>query len=109
MRSDTARTTCTAAPLPTPSPGHSHGNANLPTILCGGKALGYKHGTHVDFNLPSIGKYDVSNAQEHYRICSRPVDNDARVSNLLLTMLQRVDVKAERFQDSLGPIKQIVA
>ncbi len=89
--------------------GHSHGNANLPTILCGGKALGYKHGTHVDFNLPSIGKYDVSNAQEHYRICSRPVDNDARVSNLLLTMLQRVDVKAERFQDSLGPIKQIVA
>ncbi len=89
--------------------GHSHGNANLPTILCGGKALGYKHGTHVDFNLPSIGKYDVSNAQEHYRICSRPVDNDARVSNLLLTMLQRVDVKADRFQDSLGPIKAIVA
>jgi hypothetical protein len=63
----------------------------------------------VDFNLPSIGKYDVSNAQEHYRICSRPVDNDARVSNLLLTMLQRVDVKADRFQDSLGSIKAIVA
>ena len=88
--------------------GHSHGNANLPTILCGGKALGYKHGTHVDFNLPKIGKYDVANAQEHYRICSRPVDGDARVSNLLLTMLQRVDVKAESFQDSLGPISQIV-
>jgi hypothetical protein len=89
--------------------GHSHGNANLPTILCGGKALGYQHGTHVDFNLPSIGKYDVSNAQEHYRICSRPVDNDARVSNLLLTMLQRVDVKVDRFQDSLAPISQILA
>jgi hypothetical protein len=89
--------------------GHSHGNANLPTILCGGKALGYKHGTHVDFNLPSIGKYNVADAQEHYRICSRPVDNDARVSNLLLTMLQRVDVKADRFQDSLRPISQILA
>jgi hypothetical protein len=89
--------------------GHSHGNANLPTILCGGKALGYKHGTHVDFNLPSIGKYNVADAQEHYRICSRPVDNDARVSNLLLTMLQRVDVKADRFQDSLGSISQIIA
>jgi hypothetical protein len=37
------------------------------------------------------------------------VDADARVSNLLLTMLQRVDVKAERFQDSLGVIKQILA
>ena len=89
--------------------GHSHGNANLPTILAGGKALGYKHGTHVDFNLPKIAKYDVTNAQEHYKICSRPVDGDARLSNLLLTMLQRVDVKADSFQDSVGPLSQIVA
>ena len=89
--------------------GHSHGNANLPLIVAGGKALGYKHGQHVDFNLPKIGKYDVADANAHYKICSRPVDGDARVSNLLLTMLQRVDVKAERFQDSVGPINQIVA
>ncbi len=89
--------------------GHSHGNANLPLIVAGGKALGYKHGQHVDFNLPKIGKYDVADANAHYKICSRPVDGDARVSNLLLTMLQRVDVKVERFQDSIGPIKQIVA
>src|SRR5436853_124018 len=89
--------------------GHSHGNANLPTILAGGKALGYKHGTHVDFNLPKIGKYDVANATEHYKICSRPVDGDARLSNLLLTMVQRIDVKADKFQDSLKPISQIVA
>ena len=88
--------------------GHSHGNANLPTILAGGKALGYKHGTHVDFNLPKITKYDVTNAQEHYKICSRPVDGDARLSNLLLTMLQRVDVKVDKFQDSVGPLSQIV-
>ncbi|MBM4096265.1 MAG: DUF1552 domain-containing protein [Planctomycetes bacterium] len=89
--------------------GHSHGNANLPLILAGGKALGYSHGTHVDFNLPKIGKYDMADAQAHYKICSRPVDSDARVSNLLLTMLQRADVKAERFQDSVGPIRQIVS
>ncbi len=89
--------------------GHSHGNANLPTILCGGKALGYKHGTHVDFNLPKISKYDVTDAQGHYKICSRPVDDNARVSNLLLTMLQRTDVKVDKFQDSVAPISQIVA
>ncbi len=89
--------------------GHSHGNANLPTILAGGKALGYKHGTHVDFNLPKIGKYDVADAITHYRICSKPVDDNARVSNLLLTMLQRVDVKVDKFQDSVAPISQIVA
>ena len=89
--------------------GHSHGNANLPLILAGGKALGYKHGTHVDFNLPKIGKYDTSNAQGHYQICSRPVDGDARLSNLLLTMVQRADVKADKFQDSVGPISQLVS
>lgn len=88
--------------------GHSHGNANLPLILAGGKALGYKHGTHIDFNLPKIGQYNVADAQTHYGICSRPVDSDARVSNLLLTMLQRVDVKAEAFQDSVGRISKIV-
>ncbi len=89
--------------------GHSHGNANLPTILAGGKALGYKHGTHVDFNLPKIGKYNVADTMTHYRICSKPVDDNARVSNLLLTMLQRADVKVEKFQDSVTPISQIVA
>ncbi|MDB6175865.1 MAG: hypothetical protein JWL59_5176 [Chthoniobacteraceae bacterium] len=89
--------------------GHSHGNANLPTIMAGGRALGYKHGTHVDFNLPKIGQYNVADAMAHYRICSKPVDDNARVSNLLLTMLQRADVKAEKFQDSVTPISQIVA
>lgn len=89
--------------------GHSHGNANLPTILAGGKALGYKHGKHVDFNLPKIGQYNVADAMGHYRVCSRPVDGDARLSNLLLTMAQRVDVKTERFQDSLRPMSEILA
>lgn len=89
--------------------GHSHGNANLPLVLAGGKALGYKHGQHIDFNLPKISAYNTADSQGHYRICSRPVDSDARVSNLLLTMMQRADVKEERFQDSLGPIKEILA
>ena len=89
--------------------GHSHGNANLPIIVAGGKALGYKHGTHVDFNLPKIGKYDVADATGHYKICSRPVDDSARLSNLLLTMVQRAGVKAEKFQDSTGALSQIVA
>ena len=88
--------------------GHSHGNANLPTILAGGRALGYKHGQHIDFNLPKIGKYNVADTSAHYRICSRPMDENARLSNLLLTMLQRSDVKTEKFQDSLGPISKMV-
>ena len=87
--------------------GHSHGNANLPLILAGGKSLGLKHGQHVDFNLPKIGQYNMESAKDHYNICSRPVDSNARLSNLLLTMLQRVDVETDSFRDALGTIGQV--
>jgi len=88
--------------------GHSHGNANLPTILAGGKLLGYKHGTHIDFNLPKIKQYDTSTAIEHYRICSRPVDSDARLSNLLLTMAQQAGSETNKFQDSIKPLSELI-
>ncbi|MGY8642218.1 MAG: DUF1552 domain-containing protein [Verrucomicrobiales bacterium] len=89
--------------------GHSHGNANLPTIYAGGKKLGVRHGQHLDYNLPKIEKYNVAVANEHYKICGRPVDSDARMSNLLLTMLQRSGVETEQFQDSLGVVSEVVA
>ena len=89
--------------------GHSHGNANLPLVIAGGKNLGIKHGSHVDYNLPKIGNYDVSNAGKHYGICSRPVDTNARLSNLLLTMAQRAGVEQAQFQDSVSEMSEIVA
>ena len=89
--------------------GHSHGNANLPAILAGGKALGLKHGQHIDYNLPQIKNYDLSNAAGHYALCHKPTDGNARLSNLLLTMMQKMDVNTERFVDSLNPISEVVA
>lgn len=89
--------------------GHNHGNANLPTILAGGSKLGLQHGQHLDYNLPTIGNYNVADAGAHYRICGRPVDSNAHLSNLFLTMLQRVGVETDQFQDSLRPISEIVA
>ncbi|QDU99252.1 DUF1552 domain-containing protein [Lignipirellula cremea] len=89
--------------------GHSHGNANLPTILAGGRALGLRHGQHLDYNLPKIGQYDMTDSRKHYGICSRPVDSNARLNNLLVTMLQRMGVETENFGDSLGSISEIVA
>ncbi len=89
--------------------GHSHGNANLPLILAGGKSLGLKHGSHLDYNLPKLGQYDLADAGKHYGVCSRPVDPDAHFSNLLLTMLQRADVPAETFADSLRTLDPLVA
>ncbi|MDB6030954.1 MAG: hypothetical protein JWM16_1292 [Verrucomicrobiales bacterium] len=88
--------------------GHSHGNANLPTIVAGARALGFKHGQHIDYNLPKINSYDLANAGTHYGICGKPVNDKAHLSNLLLTMLQKMEVNAERFVDSLGPVSEIV-
>jgi hypothetical protein len=87
--------------------GHSHGNANLPTIVAGGAGLGLKHGKHIDYNLPVIKAYDVTKAGDHYNLCHKPVDGKARLSNLLLTLMQKMDVKAESFVDSLGPISEL--
>ena len=88
--------------------GHSHGNANLPTILAGGRALGFKHGQHIDYNLPKLGAYDLANASGHYNVCGRPVDDKAHLSNVLLTMLQKMEVNTEKFVDSLGPVSELV-
>jgi hypothetical protein len=88
--------------------GHSHGNANLPTILAGGKSLGLKHGQHLDYNLPTIKQYDLTNAAGHYSICHKPLDGTARLTNLLLTMMNKMDVNVEQFADSLGPVSDLI-
>ena len=88
--------------------GHSHGNANLPTILAGGKALGLKHGQHIDYNLPSVKSYNLADAVGHYTLCHKPVEPKARMTNLLLTMMQKMEVNAEQFVDSLGPVSEVV-
>jgi hypothetical protein len=36
----------------------------------------------------------------HYQICSRPVNPDAHMSNLLLLMAQKMGVQVDRFGDS---------
>jgi hypothetical protein len=89
--------------------GHSHCNANLPILLAGGRGLGLKHGQHIDYNRPFL-KEDYTLSYDEWRsLCGKPKDDKARLSNLMLTMLQKMDVKAEKFVDSLGPVSEIVA
>jgi hypothetical protein len=80
--------------------GHSHGNANLPLVLAGGSDLGLKHGSHLDFNQGHFDGYQLDQPAEHYRLCSRPANPDAHMSNLLLMMAQRMGVEIDRFGDS---------
>lgn len=86
--------------------GHSHGNANLPLVFAGGTDLGLKHGSHLDFNREAkefkgyaLGP-DGGLTSEHYQLCSRPVNSDAHMSNLLLLMAQRMGVETDQFGDS---------
>ena len=90
--------------------GHSHGNANLPIILAGGRQLGLKHGRHVDYNAAAqFGGYDLANPAKHYGICHNPVNGKAHLSNLLLTMAQKMGVETDKFADSNGTVSEIVA
>ena len=81
--------------------GHGHGNANLPLVLAGGSDLGLKHGSHLDFNQKAeqFGGY-AFNAAGWWHGCSRPVNTDAHMSNLLLLMAQKMGVETEKFGDS---------
>lgn len=80
--------------------GHSHGNANLPLVLAGGTGLGMKHGRHLDLNQGHFDGYQLDNPGHHYRLCGRPANGDAHLSNLLLTMAQKMGVETDRFGDS---------
>lgn len=80
--------------------GHSHGNANLPLVFAGGSDLGLKHGSHLDYNQGHFDGYQLDKPGEHYRLCSRPANTDAHMSNLLLLMAQRMGVETDQFGDS---------
>ena len=80
--------------------GHSHGNANLPLVLAGGSELGNRHGRHLDFNQGHFDGYQLDNPGHHYRLCGRPANPQAHLSNLLLSMAQRMGVETGGFGDS---------
>jgi hypothetical protein len=76
--------------------GHSHGNASLPLVLAGGTALGLKHGRHVDYNVTK----DFQGYDKHRGIYHSAVNSRAHLSNLLLTMAQKMGIESDTFADS---------
>ncbi len=88
--------------------GHSHSNSNLPILLAGGRGLGLKHGQHIDYNRPTNPSYKLD-YDEWLDLCGRPKDSNAHLSNLMLTMLQKMDVKTDKFVDSIKPISEVLA
>ena len=88
--------------------GHSHNNSNLPILLAGGRGLGLKHGQHIDYNRPHMKEDYTLDYKEWLNLCGKPKDAKARLSNVMLTMMNKMDVHAETFVDSLGPVSEII-
>ena len=63
----------------------------------------------MDYNDGHFDGYDLTNAKNHYQLCSRPLNEKGRLSNVLLTMAQRMGIETETFADSLGTISEIEA
>jgi hypothetical protein len=64
----------------------THNNHNYPLLLAGGRGLGVKHGQYLRYN-----------------------EREMRLSNLFLTMLDRLGIPAEQFADSTGEFTDILA
>ncbi|MDN3663842.1 DUF1552 domain-containing protein [Algibacter miyuki] len=62
----------------------THNARNCPLVLAGGSNLGVKHGAYTKFN-----------------------EKEVRLSNLFVSMLNKVDVPTENFSDSTGPLPAI--
>ena len=65
-----------------------------------GTGLGLKHGSHLDLNQGHFDGYTLDNPGSHYRLCSRPANTEAHMSNLLLLMAQKMGVETGKFGDS---------
>jgi hypothetical protein len=59
----------------------THNARNCPLILAGGSNLGIKHGAFTKFE-----------------------EKDERLSNLFLSMLNKLDIESESFSDSTGKL-----
>ncbi len=82
-----------------------HLSRNYPLILAGGKNLGFKHGQYLNYagDSPQGGAW-VGGREPWQREVSH---EDVPLSNLFVTMLQRLGVQTDRFADSTGKLKEV--
>jgi len=66
--------------------GGEHSPKNIPTLMAGGSKLGFKHGRHLAFDS----------------------DKHPPLSNVLLTMLQKMGVETSKFADATGTLTGLV-
>jgi hypothetical protein len=66
--------------------GGDHSPKNLPLLVAGGQKLGLKHGQHLAWEP----------------------NNHPPLSNVLLTLIQKMGVESDQFRDSTGTLTGLV-
>jgi len=82
-----------------------HLSRNYPLILVGGKNLGFKHGQFLNHNKGTPAGGPWLGGKEPYQL--EATYQDRPLSNLYVTMLQRLGVETESFADSTGALADI--
>ncbi|MCM2372662.1 DUF1552 domain-containing protein [Aporhodopirellula aestuarii] len=83
-----------------------HLSRNYPLILAGGKSMGFRHGQYLDYAGENAYRGGwIKGQPEPYKM--RPSHNDLPLSNLFVTMLQRLGVETETFADNTGTISDV--
>lgn len=88
----------------------THLHYHLPIVFAGGKKLGLKHGQHVDLSLSARDRKESASEifEEAMMFDGRKINPDARMSNLLLTISQKMGLPLKSFRDSTGPIQEVL-
>lgn len=82
-----------------------HLSRNYPLILAGGKNMGFKHGQYLNYagDHPQGGAWDGGTEPWQKEVAHE----DIPLSNLFVTMLQRLGVETDSFADSTGTLADI--
>jgi len=82
-----------------------HLSRNYPLILSGGKNMGFKHGRYLNYGpeKPQGGPW-LGGTEPWQRDVAH---EDIPLSNLFVTMLQRLGIETDRFADSTGTVADV--
>ncbi|MCH2204176.1 MAG: DUF1552 domain-containing protein, partial [Fuerstiella sp.] len=83
-----------------------HLSRNYPLIMSGGKNMGFRHGQYLNYGpeRPAGGPWDGKSPEPWQRAVAH---EDIPLSNLFVTMLQRLGVETDRFADSTGTVDAV--
>jgi hypothetical protein len=82
-----------------------HLSRNYPLILAGGKNMGFKHGQYLNYAGANPAGGPWSGGREPWQ--KEVTHEDIPLSNLFVTMLQRLGVRTEKFADSTGTLDDV--